>query len=174
MGNVKFITTLIVLSVDGQNNTVKEVNDILLEFGYSILEGVNSHFGLNELINDKHLEDDYDVIREIKDLNDDFNRLQHHPSGGSIKYSIQDEVEILIDFLTTDFNSIAAVVFYVDSSYAIENKASFDKIYANINQRLSIKGVLQAEYLSELIDEEVEITNILQGNINKEYEYIIS
>lgn len=168
--------TIIVINKTDIKNVVDIVHQILLESNFVVEDDKYMSFLLlNELIEDEHLEEDYDRVRRGLNTQESLDLLKNHKGGGVLKYRetlSEQSFNVIVNFKSLNDKEIEGIIFEADSYFSETN--DFNNIIKDINNsELEIIGVTQGVRMLNDLDQEIEIKKILNGKINEKYKYVI-
>lgn len=168
--------TIIVINKTDIKDVVDIVHQILLENSFIVEDDEYMSFLLmNELIEDEHLDEGYDRIRRVFDVQESLDLLKNHKGGGALMYKKNisgTNFNVVVNFKSLNDKEIEGIIFEADSYFSETN--DFNNIITGINNsELEIIGVTQGLRMLNDLDQETEIENILNGKINEKYKYVI-
>lgn len=172
MGLRRDFDTIIVIHKTDIEKVVDIVHQILLERNFAVEDDEYlSFFLLNEIIDDEHLDEDYDLIRSVVNVQETLDILKNHKGGGGLMYK-KNMSNVIVNFKSLNDKEIEAIIFEADE-YLGETD-DFHNIITDINKsELEIIGITQGFRMLNDLDQETEIQKILDGRINENYKYII-
>lgn len=168
--------TIIVINKTDIKDVVDIVHQILLENSFIVEDDEYMSFLLlNELIEDEHLDEGYDRIRRVFDVQESLDLLKNHKGGGALMYKKNisgTNFNVVVNFKSLNDKEIEGIIFEADSYFSETN--DFNNIITGINNsELEIIGVTQGLRMLNDLDQETEIENTLNGKINEKYKYVI-
>ncbi|WP_185287919.1 hypothetical protein [Chryseobacterium lactis] len=174
MGIRRNFDTIIVINKTDITKVVDIVHQILSERNFIVEEDEYlSYLILHQIMDDEHLEIDYDIPRRGLSAQESLDLLKNHKAGGALEYrKTLNAFNVLVNFKSLNDVKIEALIFEAEAYFSETN--DFKNIIMDINRsELEIIGVTQGYQMLNDLDQETEIEKILNGKINEEYRYVI-
>jgi hypothetical protein len=164
--------TLIIIGKMQCNDIVDIIHTILTENNFSLDYSELTYYWLEDIETNEEFDAESIEVNTSEEAREVFERIKKHRTGGCIDYKMPLSRHIaLIAFKSLDDYTIEVVKFYVQDYVYIQERELYDKVFAEIEERVKVIEIIQGNDNIKNWGEIPLIEKVISGNIDKEHIY---